>query len=702
MRLSWANDHDRLGAAMDTSTGSLHMTLPDVAALAKVQRPVVSMWRKRSSGSQFPFPEASCQINGMELFDAGDIAAWLEATGRGNNPEARNDIAAFARMMAPANAEGQDGRRMFNGLTSLLALKVITGQELSRSTTDELLDAADEADPDDLFLYAELEALGPELSALAGFTDRLADSAFSAPAAFEKLLARRFREGLREQSDTALTDPALDLVASAAMELAQKLDAPPFVDATPGGSDVMLRIVQQFGETRPLTLLIGDHNGGPARLARRRLMVHGADSEHVEIDAQGAFSVNGPAVHVAQYPAPGEPGLGTTEILEAIENTVLQMDDRQRAVVIAPARLLCDPLSGEAGRLRSDLLRSGRIRAVIRLQAGLLPAKPREPQALWVLGPCYEEVPIAERWTMVADLSTTPLTPDVRQDLISDIVASMGTRATIRAHSFRFAKLPQTRVLLARKGSLVEAPPVKRRATSANGAEAALRIEELIRFLLHEQPGLPAIPEVQPAAHGNQPGAAPVQDLITAGNLRYLNGNRLDESRFNPREGRRVLGGQELRNPHSARPRFISLLDFTAACPNGRPTEPGDVVFCTSPRPAAKVDHEGGNVVVFPARILRIDDGDPGGLMPDVVAADINSLPEAAKVWRNWRLRRTPDAGRQPLMQVLAVLQHEQQEGRRRLERLEELATLVTDGVAGGSLTLTHPSPNAAPIEGTE
>jgi hypothetical protein len=685
---------------MDTSTGSLRMTLSDIAALAKVQRPVVSMWRKRSSGGRLPFPAAAGHIKGVELFDADEITAWLETTGRGNNPEARNDAAAFVRMTAPASAEAQDGRRMFNGLTSLLALKVITGQELSPRTTDELLDAADEADPDDLFLYTELAALGSELSSLAGFADRLADSAFSAPAAFEKLLSRRFREGLREQSDTALTGPALDLVAAAAIELAQALDAPPFVDATPGGSDVMLCIVQQFGESRPLTLLIGDHEGGPSRLARRRLVVHGADSEHVEIDAQGAFSVNGPAVHVAQYPAPGEPGLGTTEILGAIENIVLQMDDRQRAVVIAPARLLCDPLTAGSARLRSDLLRSGRIRAVVRLQTGLLPAKPRESQALWVLGPSYAEVPIAERWTMVADLSTTSLTPDVRQDLISDIVASMGTRATIRAHSFRFARLLQTRVLLASKGSLVEASAT-RHPTSAGGAETALRIEELIRLLSQEQTGLPAIPDVQADVQGNRPGTASVQELITSGNLRYIKGNRLDKSSFNPTEGKRVFGRQELQSPHSVEPRFISLLDFAAASPDGRLTEPGDVVFCTSPRPAARVDHEGGNVVVFPARILRIDDGDPGGLVPNVVAADINSLPAADKTWTSWRLRRTPDHQRQPLVQILAGLQHEQCEARRRLVQLEELATLFTDGVAGGSLTLTHPSPHAAPIEGT-
>ncbi len=677
------------------------MTLSDIAALARVQRPVVSMWRKRSSAGQLPFPAAVAQVNGVEMFDADDVTAWLQATGRGNNPEARNDVAAFARMVAPASAGTRDSRLMFEGLTALLALKVIMGRELGRSTASELLDAADEADPDDQFLYAELEAVGSALPGLASFADRLADSAFNAPAAFEKLLSHRFREGLREQTDTALTEAALTLVATAAMELAATLDGtPPFVDSTPGGSDVLQRIVQQLGESGPPTLLAADHDGEAGRLARRRLAVHGTDSGQVTIDAQGAFAVGGPAVHVAQYPAAGDPGLGPAEILAGIENTVLQMDDRQRAVVIAPARVLSDALSGEAGKLRSDLLRSGRVRAVVRLQAGLLRAKPREPQALWILGPSFAEVPIADRWTMVADVSTIPLTRDVTQDLISDIVASMGNRATIRAHSFRFARLVQTRVLLAGKGSLVNVPAT-RRPTAASGAEAALRVEELVS-LLSPKPSVPlVVTAVSVGGDGSAMKTVTVQELLTAGNLRYINGNRLDGNSVSRTAGSRIIGREELLDPHNAETRYISLLDFAAKCSSGRLTELGDVVFSTSPRPAAMVDALGGAVVVFPARILRIDDGDPGGLVPDVLAADINGLPAANKAWRNWRVRRTPDAQRRPLTGTLQRLQHEQAEARQRLKQLEELATLITDGVAGGSLTLTDLITHAGPEEGT-
>ncbi|MEO5321366.1 hypothetical protein PV761_22625 [Arthrobacter sp. CC3] len=676
------------------------MTLSDVASLAQVQRPVVSMWRKRSSGGPLPFPAAAERINGIEMFDAGHVTAWLQATGRGNNPEARNDVAVFAKLAEPTTAL-RNSRLTFDGLTSLLALKVITGQALAQSTAAEILDAADEADPDDVFLYNELEALGSALAGLASFADRLADSAFSAPAAFEKLLAHRFKDGLREQSDTALTEAALTLVGAAAMELASTLDGRTvIVDSTPGGSDVMLGIVERFGESQPITLLAADHHGHASRLARRRLAVHGTDSEPVKVDAKGAFAVSGPAVHVAQYPAPGDPSLNTSGILLGIENIVLQMDDAQRAVVIAPARVLCDALDGDDGNLRSDLLRSGRVRAIVRLQPGLLRAKPREPQAMWVLGPSFAEVPIADRWTMVADLSTTPLTTAVSQDLISDVVASMGSRAIIRAHSFRFARLVQTRVLLAGRGALVSVPATKS-TTAARGAEAALRIEELVRLLSSTASHPPALPNVQPAATAAGMPSATVQELITAGNIKYLKGIRLEETDMNLQAGSRILGRDELMDPHNHQPRFITLLEFAAKYPAGRLTEPGDVVFCTSPKPAAMVDTEGGAVVVFPARILRVDAGDPGGLLPAVVVRDINGRSDADKTWRNWRLRRAPEAQRNPLANALETLQHEQAQARQRLERLEELATLITDGVAGGSLTLTDPISNAAPNEGT-
>ncbi|QDW31435.1 hypothetical protein FFF93_009525 [Arthrobacter sp. KBS0702] len=664
------------------------MTLSDVAALARVQRPVVSMWRKRSAGSAQPFPAPTALEAGRELFDADQVGAWLEATGRGNNAEARNDAAAFA---APAT---RDQREIFNALTSLLALKVLTGRQLAPLGTDQLLDVGDECDPDDHLLYSELEALRDELPALASYADRLTDSSYSAPAAFEGLLADRFRTGLRELADTALTASALSLVAAAATALAATLDGRPvFVDPTAGGGDLLVAVVREHADAAPVSVLVTDDDGAAARLLRRRLAVHGADTGRVNTWSEDGLAISGPAVHVAQYPSPGNPTATAEEILAGIEDVVLQMDDAQRAVLIAPARVLSSPLTGPAGNLRGDLLRSGRVRAIIQLPPGLLKAKPRELQALWILGPSFAEVPIVDRWTMAADLSTRQLTQDVSQDLVSDVVASMGDRWTLRAHSFRFARLIPTRSLLASKGPLVPAAaPAATRARA--GAESALRIDELLRSgnFGSTEAGLMVEPVGAPAATGT----AKIEDLLRAGTLRYIKGNRIPEATATTPDGTRLLGPADLLNPHTAPRRYIDLLDFAAGNPSGRLTEPGDVVFCTSPRPAALVDMQGGSAVVFPARVLRIDAGDPGGLLPDVVAADINALPGADKSWRQWRLRRVPDAQRNQLDASLARLQHGQHLARERLKRLEELATLITDGVAGGSLTLTDPSTKLA------
>jgi hypothetical protein len=684
-------------------TETLHMTLSDVAALAQVQRPVVSMWRKRSAGSAHPFPEPTALEGGRELFDADQIAGWLDATGRGNNPESMNDVAAFARM--PGTAAGGIQGSTVDALTALLTLKEMTGKTLGRMSPDELLDMADEFDPDDTFLYSELEAHAASLASTAAFADRLVNSAYNAPAAFEQLLAARFRAGLRGHSDTALTDSAVGLIAAAAVELAATLDGNPvFADSTRGGSDLLMGVVDAAGEGVPVTFLTVDDDGGAGRLVRRRLRVHGVDGGQIRVESSGEFAVQGAVVHVAQYPSPGRPGMDAKQILTAVEHLVLQMDDQQRAVIIAPARVLCDvPMAAAAAGLRSGLLRTGRVRAIVRLPQGLLRSKPREAQALWVLGPSFAAVPIAERWTMVADLSTQNLTEDVSRDLVSDVVASMRNRATVRAHSFRFARLVQTSMLLASKGALV-ARQTRKGVPPVAAAETALRVEELIRLQETGKPEVSADLAVQPADPNTNPRPASIEEAIATGNLKYVKGNRLIDAQLTRTAGTRVIGTAELLNPHSAEPRHIALLDFAANYPAGRLTEPGDVVFCTSPRPAALVDVEGGAVVVFPARMFRIDAGDPGGLVPDVVAADINALPAADKTWRHWRLRRVPDGQRRKLSETLARLQRGRELARERLGRLEELATLITDGVAGGSLTLTDPSSKLADpqTEGTQ
>lgn len=64
------------------------LSLSDVARLARGSRPVVTMWTKHpKDGLRFPEQDAEGRVDADELVD------WLEATGRGNNPDARTEVA---------------------------------------------------------------------------------------------------------------------------------------------------------------------------------------------------------------------------------------------------------------------------------------------------------------------------------------------------------------------------------------------------------------------------------------------------------------------------------------------------------------------------------------------------------------------------------------------------------------------------------
>ena len=74
------------------------LTMQDVADLAKVRRPVVSMWRKRPTvrGVSIPFPAPVSTVDGVERFASGEIVDYLRRSGRGNNADAPLDVPAVA------------------------------------------------------------------------------------------------------------------------------------------------------------------------------------------------------------------------------------------------------------------------------------------------------------------------------------------------------------------------------------------------------------------------------------------------------------------------------------------------------------------------------------------------------------------------------------------------------------------------------
>lgn len=137
-----------------TSPAALSLSLADIAALARVQRPVVTTWRSRSRATAHPFPTPLGASSGQERFAVDDVVAWLTATGRGSNPDAAAEAVLHAEPAGSADVR----RRHADSLTALLALSAARDTRLTGLSAAELLDAADAEDPDDDCLYREIAA----------------------------------------------------------------------------------------------------------------------------------------------------------------------------------------------------------------------------------------------------------------------------------------------------------------------------------------------------------------------------------------------------------------------------------------------------------------------------------------------------------------------------------------------------------------
>lgn len=678
------------GAVLRTTPPALHLSMGDIAALARVRRPVVSMWRTRTASTDDPFPGPMSGAPDRQVFDGREVADWLARTHHGNNPAARDDVAAFA-VMADASHRRDVGT--FDALTAALTLKVITGRPLADMAGEDLLDVADECDPDDDLLFSELEAVGDRLGAIARYADLVADAAVSPAAAFETLLADRFRQAVPEHAATRLDSTAVGLVAELAVQFGARDEGPTvYADVSPGSSDLLVAVAAEHGDRGPIEVMTPSGGDRSARLVRRRLRVHDIYRTDVQVDDDGTFAIEPTVTHVAQFPSPGASEVSDERVLAGIDHMVLQMDDEQRGVVIGPVRALSDGFGDSTVEgLRASLLRTGRVRAIVRLPAGLVPVRPRQVLGLWVLGASHADVDPGERLTMVADLADERLSDDVVDELVTDLVAASGGSALVRGHTFRHAYPVLTRTLLAADRSLVEVRSTTPRSEHADGIATQARIEQVRSALTGVAVLVPDLGGTQPTGPSPRDGST-IGDMLERRRLRLIPGNRVEQSDLWARDGFRVLGVPELTGDSPVGRRRLERLVLAADYGAVRLTEPGDVVFCTSPRPRALVDREGSAVVVYPARVLRVDAADPDGVQADVLAADIRAYPAHARQWRRWRIRRVRDADLRALSDSLAELDRARAATAGHLAHLDELTDLIIAGTTSGSLTLHPPT----------
>ncbi len=649
---------------MTTAAATLLMDMSDVARLAGVQRSVVSMWRSRSASTADPFPAPLGDEGGRLRFDAEEVADWLMRTGHGNNTSAREDTAAAAApggyTFANQNHVGE-----LEALITLIALADV-GEDNSPHELDVL---AGEIDPDDRVLRREVAAHGRRGAPWTGFAARLIDAAYSPAEALAVVARRADSVGPASGSASRLTEPAVSLIIDMTRALLDEVG--PSVILDPHDVELSVAIAAVLGDDATLTLPASSE----ARRLRRRLLAAG-----IPVSVASAPG----AVTVARVPAEREDD--AIAMLSSVEELALSMHDADAAIVVGPARALVDAVAPDAERIRADILRTGRVRAIVKLAPGLVTGAVREALAIWLLGAPQGGTPIAERLTAFADLTDRPLTAGTRGDLVSDLVTGFQGPREIRSRAFVFARFVRTASLQASRGSLL--PPAPRVATTVDRATLPARLDIAAAAVRDDLRAFPTAPSSAPAP-------APLPQVIADGHVRIISGIRIDPASLGD-TGLTVLTAVEL-DGSAAR---IDQLTLAELHPSASLTRPGDVVFRTSPTAAAWVDREGSNVFAYPARVIRVNRSDPGGLVPEVIAADITGAASGPGAWKRWMLRRVSPQTIAPLRAALDEVEAARSALYARARRLEQYSALLVDGATTGAAAVIS-APPAAPAAST-
>ena len=669
-----------------SSTAQL-ATLSDIAELARVRRPVVSTWRTRFAASATPFPAALDRRNGREVFSLDEVVGWLEGTSHGNNPTARQDaaLAAALDVLEPAQRAV-----VTHGLVALLALKAQLGITLDGLAAADLIDLADDVDPDDFCLYREIEALGADVVLWAGHADALASAAFTPTQAVNALLSRHRRLGLTAVTDHAIAPAATTLLGQLVAELIPADAAAPLV-APHGEADLLLALAAHSGE--PGTAVLPAPAGPEARLARRVLLAGGWEIVEAETDDGAVLPPPGATVLVG-VPSATRPRATEADVVAALLQTEADLPPDGRALVVGPASALCGGLPAQLQADRATVLRSGRVRGIVRLPAGLWPSRVRQKMGLWLLGAAAGDVRSPDHRVALADLSATALDAAAASDLVTDLLST--APETARAHAFRFARLvPTTTVVAASADLLTVRPQSRRHRTNAGQTAAALR--DLLALAGTGGDATLTAWQVVPGEVGG-PVLVTLGHLIELGHLRLLPGNRLAEDDVTDAPGGVTVHTPSTLTAPLPRRRNIDRLALAADYPASRFTQAGDVVFCTAPRAAALVDRDGLAVVAAPARALRVTPSAPPGLIPEVIAHAVRTSPGHGD-WRAWPVPILPTAQAATVRDALAEVEATRHALTARLAALDALTAGLVEATSSGAVSLLPPI-RTTPMEG--
>src|SRR5699024_10477340 len=175
--------------------------MQSIADLTRVQRGVVSMWRARSADTPHPFPPSLSEDE--LLFDAQQIAAWLEATGKGNNSEAPLEVLLHSSLLEELRGDPETASVLF-------LLHALVGGPLAEIRLEDVHEARAHHAPEPPLPPDRLDALWAQNELLAA-VDELTEAAFSGRALLDRLVGS-FSRPRAPWAREALTAPGISLV----------------------------------------------------------------------------------------------------------------------------------------------------------------------------------------------------------------------------------------------------------------------------------------------------------------------------------------------------------------------------------------------------------------------------------------------------------------------------------------------------------
>lgn len=642
------------------------LSMQDIADLADVARPVVTLWRSRYAQSGAPFPEPVAGSN--LIFDAAEVAGWFRSTGRGNNPHAADDAAMYSSLLDAAADRLDDA-------SVLLWLHAKLGEPLKglalETVFPEIITTAHEAL---LPLETAFELLEDDV--LVDRVDRLTEAGFSAAHVLDRMVALA---RIQDQAEL-LTKPGARLLHSVVAELAR--DTPGLlVPQRTGGLMLVNGAFPTFAEYERPVLGIPDHllDTSWQRATWRSLDAAGGTLRPIAKSDALATSLM-----VGQWAT--ATAADSEEFFNWVGDIAMELAPGGRAVIVGPAALLVDSLHGAPERHRFEALIRGDhyvapLRYIARLPKGMCRGGGRRRLAIWVLAP--SDPGVAE-WTTYADHSDHTLSEAEIDAMAADVVATVSGPALAAKHSFLRSAARSTAVAL-RRHQL--SWPVYAPAIVSKGA-ALSRIWDLAALC-----DSPLIEGIEVAASSDDELRAPIPwSGATKGPARLarvLKGARLPAKDCHACGAGTavVIGPDEVRGVARIGNRRIDRFTLESVAPRARFTEPGDVVFVPTGTPQAIVDDVGGSVVQAPARIARCLPGGAGHLrlLPEVLAADIGA--QRGTDTASWTVHAIPVDVCDALELSLNRFAERRKALWAELTALDELESELTTGLSVGTLT---------------